>query len=288
MKSIAIEVTERAFLPESYAYRDYFRKYGYKCDFVEKGSKDVLNYDAVMLFHGFHPFWRKYPPFVIGEYHSLSVGRFSRLKDLVKRLFNVRAEFNVFLNDDVRRKMWFSGDENYILRSMGYSKADFGSFKDETKKFDVVYCGSYRDGLWDVVKKLAELDLSIAVVGSEVPFLHSKIMSFGRKTPKEARKIISQAKVGLNYNPNVFPLNIQDSTKVIEYCAAGLGVITNRYKWVDEFEDSRGATFLSLDSVNTKNDVLEFNFKVPEVDDLDWEVLLDRVDVMKNIENISF
>src|SRR5690554_7601990 len=128
INSIAIEITDKAFLPESYAYRDYFRQHGFACDFVEKGSPDALNYDAIMLFHGLHPFWRKYPKYIIGEYHSLSRGSYTRIKDFIKRLINVRADLYSFLNEDVRKKMWFSNETNYITRSMGFSSADFVEF----------------------------------------------------------------------------------------------------------------------------------------------------------------
>jgi hypothetical protein len=286
IKSIAIEITTNAFLPEAYAYRDYFIEKGFECDFVNKGDPSLLNYDCALLFHGFHPFWKKYPKFIIGEYHSLSTGRYNRVKDLVKRLLNVRSNIYIFLNDDVRRKMWFSNKINYTTRSMGYSEKDFESFKGEEKKFDVVYCGSYRKGLWEIIKKLADLGLSIAVVGPEIPFEHELITSFGRKEPVEARKIISQAKYGLNYTPDVFPLNIQDSTKVIEYCAAGLGVITNHYEWVKDFEMSRSASFLYLDLISKAGDVKSFNFINPDVSDLSWDDLMFRSGIFDKINEI--
>lgn len=284
IKSIAIEITTNAFLPEAYAYRDYFIEKGFECDFVNKGDPSLLNYDCALLFHGFHPFWKKYPKFIIGEYHSLSTGRYNRVKDLVKRLLNVRSNIYIFLNDDVRRKMWFSNKINYTTRSMGYSEKDFESFKGEEKKFDVVYCGSYRKGLWEIIKKLADLGLSIAVVGPEIPFEHELITSFGRKEPVEARKIISQAKYGLNYTPDVFPLNIQDSTKVIEYCAAGLGVITNRYKWINHFENIRKARFLSLEDVFNIEDVENFDFSVPDLKDLKWNKIISRSEILSMLE----
>lgn len=284
IKRIAIEVTTNAFLPEAYAYRDYFIEKGFKCDFVNKGDPILLNYDCVLLFHGFHPFWKKYPKFIIGEYHSLSTGRYNRIKDLVKRLLNVRSSVYIFLNEDVRRKMWFSNKINYITRSMGYSEKDFESFKNEEKKFEIVYSGSYRKGLWEVIKKLADLGLSIAVVGPEIPFEHELITSFGRKKPVEARRIISQAKYGLNYTPDVFPLNIQDSTKVIEYCAAGLGVITNRYHWVDTFEKSSNARFLTLSDIDSFKDVEAFSFVTPDVSYLEWDVIINESGLLKSIE----
>ena len=283
IKSIAVEVTNNAFLPEAYAYRDYFIEKGFKCDFVNKGDPILLDYDCALLFHGFHPFWKKYPKFIIGEYHSLSTGRYNRVKDLVKRLINVRSNIYIFLNDDVRRKMWFSNKINYTTRSMGYSEKDFESFKNEEKKFDVVYCGSYRKGLWEVIKKLADLGLSIAVVGPEIPFKHELITSFGRKEPVEARRVISQAKYGLNYTPDIFPLNIQDSTKVIEYCAAGLGVITNKYYWIDKFEKERNARFLDLESIDSVDVVRRFDFIIPDVLDLDWNSIVGKSEVLKKI-----
>lgn len=287
IKSIAIEVTNKAFLPESFAYRDYFREKGFECEFVTKGSTAILDYDAIMLFHGLHPFWCKYPNFIIGEYHTLSTGRYSRVKDFIKRLINVRSDLYVFLNEDVRNKMWFSNKVNYVTRSMGYNKSDFKEFEEEDKVFDIVYCGSYRSGLWKEIKKLAEIGFTIALVGPEAPFEHKNIKSFGRKNPKDARRIISQSKYGLNYTPDVFPFNIQDSTKVIEYCAAGLGVITNRYQWVNDFEAFRRASFLSLDSINNINDIEEYSFIVPDVSDLSWDVLMESSDIAYKITSFK-
>lgn len=284
IKSIAIEITDKAFLPESYAYRDYFRSQGFYSDLVEKGSDEAVNYDAIVLFHGFHPFWRKYPKFVIGEYNSLSTGKYNRLKDLIKRIVNVRPELYVFLNEDVRQKMWFSKRSNYVIRSMGYRKSGFEKCRFGMKEFDIVYCGSYRSGLLVHVQKLADLGFSIALVGFETEFKHEKVVVFGRMNIKEAHEKISQARFGLNYTPNVYPLNIQDSTKVIEYCAAGLGIITNKYKWVNEFEESRKAKFLDLYSIEKPEDVLGFNFSVPDVSDLEWEVVLKNTNFKKELE----
>ncbi len=287
INSIAIEVTSKAFLPESYAYRDYFRQHGFACDFVEKGSPDALHYDAIVLFHGLHPFWCKYPKFIIGEYHSLSTGSYSRIKDLVKRLINVRANLYIFLNEEVRKKLWFSKNTDYLTRSMGYNKADFEEFKSQNKVFDIVYCGSYREGLYAELTRLADMGASIALVGPENPIKHENITSFGRKIPKEARKIIAQAKYGLNYTPDVFPLNIQDSTKVIEYCAAGLGVITNRYQWVNAFEKQRHANFLSLESIRDISGIAEYEFIVPDVTDLSWDTLMEKSGIVSKIKSFT-
>lgn len=277
VKSIAIEITNNAFLPEAYAYHDYLVGKGFKSDLIEKGDPKILNYDAVVLFHGFHPFWKKYPKFVIGEYHSLSVGRFSRIKDFVKRLINVRANFYIFLNDEVRRKMFFTKGIPHVLRGMGFDKTHFEKYKGLPKIYDVIYAGSNRVGLVEKIEYLANLGLIVAVVGFEYPKGNKNVVSVGRVSPEEARRIISQSRFGLNFTPDVFPFNIQDSTKVIEYCGAGIGVITNRYKWVNEFELSRGARFLTLDDIKSKSDVMHFNHPVPNVNDLSWDRLSSTV-----------
>lgn len=277
ISKIAIEVTDHAFLPEAYAYRDYFQGLGYFCEFVEKGSEDVLSYDAVVLFHGFHPFWKKYPRFIIGEYHSLSTGRLCRAKDFLKRLLNVRSDFYIFLNESVRARMWHSQALPHAIRGMGFDKKQLALYKNEQKLYDVVYSGSFRKGVIEKVEYLASLGLKVAVVGFSYHADNPNIKNFGRVSPKESWRIITQARVGLNYTPDIFPLNIQDSTKVIEYCGAGLGVITNRYIWIDNFERKRNGRFLDYSSIKSLEDVKGFEFIVPDVSDLSWDKLTEEV-----------
>jgi hypothetical protein len=286
--SVAIEVTSNAFLPEAYVYRDMFIAKGFACDLVQKGSKIMNDYDAVVLFHGFHPFWKKYPQLIIGEYHSLSVGRFGWIKDILKRVFNVRASYYIFLNDFTRKRLFFSNKIPFSLRGMGYdsSNNDLGC---QHKEFDVVYCGSFRSGVIERVMYLADLGLRIAVVGFENQLNHQNVYFFGKVSSQEAARIMLKSKWGLNYTPDGFPLNIQDSTKVIEYCALGLGVITNRYKWVDRFEKDRCARFLDLDQVFSADDVKNFEFTVPDVSELEWsrnaEVLFDELNAQLALVN---
>lgn len=276
VKRVAVEITNKAFLPEAYVYEKRFLELGFRCELVYKDEYEVSDYDAVVLFHGFHPFWKKYPKFVIGEYHTLSVGRLSRVKDFLKRIINVRPDFLIFLNEDVRRYIWHQNFTPYALRGMGYNQKNFEGFGQIDKEFDIIYCGSEREGLIPHLERLASLGLCVAVVGFEFTSSFENLKCLGRKSPAEAHKLLSKSRFGLNYTPDVFPFNIQDSTKVIEYCGAGLGVITNRYSWIDEFERTRNARFMSLDAVRHKEDVLKFDFITPDVSDLQWEVVIEK------------
>lgn len=274
IRSVAIEMSEKAFLPEAYAYRDMFRGNGVKADLLHPGDSKIMEYDAVVLFHGFHPFWRSYPRYIIGEYHSLTVGRLGRFKDFLKRVFNVGSDYYIFLNDFVRQKMWFSRKGNMSLRGMGYN--DSHEFiGNEGKEFDIVYCGSYRDGLFDAIEKLVGLDFSVALVGVDQPFEHSRVKNFGKVHPDKALGIVSNSRFGLNFMPNVFPLNMQDSTKVIEYCGLGLGVITTDYPWVRSFQECTSGVFLYMDDIACRSDILNFNYVVPDVNDLRWGNVVD-------------
>ena len=283
IKRIAIEITNKAFLPESYAYRNYFRKHGYICNFVEKGMPEIMSYDAIFLFHGFHPFWKSYPKYIIGEYHSLSTGKFNRLKDFLKRLINVRPNIYSFLNENVRKKMWFTKNINYITRGMGVDDIGLEKFIDQPKIFDVVYCGSNRTGLFNEIKRIADMGLTVALIGPSEQIEHRNITSFGRRLPSEVKELITQCRYGLNYTPDVFPFNIQDSTKVIEYSAYNLGVITNRYQWIDDFERERSANFMNLESLKTKKDLDLYPFVIPNVADLFWGDLIDRTGLVNKI-----
>ena len=95
---------------------------------------------------------------------------------------------------------------------------------------------------------------------------------------------MASAKFGLNFTPDTFPFNIQDSTKVIEYCALGLGVVTNRYEWVDEFEERIEAKFLSFEAVDSCESVLSFNFEQGDIEKYSWENVISKSNLMSFIE----
>ena len=201
----------------------------------------------------------------------------------LKRLINVRPNIYSFLNENVRKKMWFTKNINYITRGMGVDDIGLEKFIDQPKIFDVVYCGSNRTGLFNEIKRIADMGLTVALIGPSEQIEHRNITSFGRRLPSEVKELITQCRYGLNYTPDVFPFNIQDSTKVIEYSAYNLGVITNRYQWIDDFERERSANFMNLESLKTKKDLDLYPFVIPNVADLFWGDLIDRTGLVNKI-----
>ena len=286
MYKLVIESSERAFLPEIRAYVEYFRRNEFEVVVAERREYLPSDFDVALLFHGFHPFWSEYPPVVVGEYHSLSVGRFGRVKDFVKRLLNVRSDLYVFLSGDMRRYMWFLESVRCAYRPMGHYSTTSERNQYAQKRYDVVYSGSIRPGVRETILYLAELGLTVAVVGEGGGLSHGNVTCFGRLDVLGSYEVIIQAKYGLNITPDIFPLNVQDSTKVVEYCALGLGVITNRYSWINGFELARGGRFLDISSVKDRSDVKEFDFIVPSVSDLEWSVVMNRSGIAEKLKSL--
>lgn len=279
MINVAIVKTKNCFLPEAVAYKK-------QIDLEEDMHSDIINfnqlnsdfYDASILFYGLRPFWKKYPPVIIGEYNSLSIGKFSKVKDILKRLLNIRPNHYMALNEKIVDHLHLPSSEGVTIRPMGYPEALVEKVSEYEKKHDVVYSGTLRAGTTEAILKLAAIGLNIAVIGDtgnhRSLFGIENITLYGRQPQERALEIMATARWGLNITPDIWPLNIQDCTKVIEYSALKIGTITNRYAWINQFEKDRQGRFLDIDSVSTKEAVINFNFKIPNVSDLTWESII--------------
>ena len=108
----------------------------------------------------------------------------------------------------------------------------------------------------------------------------------GRVERNQIPEYYSKCKVGLNFTPNIHPLNLQSSTKTIEYCAAGLGVLSSKYKWINNFEIDKKANFMWINDLKNKSDFDKFDFIIPDVRDLSWTNILEKCSFDKFILKI--
>ena len=115
---------------------------------------------------------------------------------------------------------------------------------------------------------------------------YNKIEFTGFQEYKYLPQIYQRAKYGLNFTPNLYPLNLQESTKTKEYCASGLKVVSNQYKWVSEFENLNKANFLWYDSTLTHEIIDNYDFKVPDVKKYSWNYIFNDIEFIKFINNI--
>ena len=291
MKKILMLSSGKAILPEINAYKKYITGY----QIVDSRELDIINFndfDLIWKFMGVD-FTRKKDLPVIHEYASLSTGKFPKLKNEIKRVFNIKPKVRIFLNKNVKNEFSFNDKIPYIYRDMGIDECFF--IKTEKKNYDFVYVGSMSNdrGIVNILEKFAQ-DLknsSLLMIGEPDKSLYesykkfSNIVFTGKLKYQDVPKIASQAEYAINYIPNKYPYNLQTSTKLLEYVAMDLKIITTDYFWVNEFEKNRKMKLyrISADSKNFNiNELKKFKFKNTDISDLQWKRIINN----SNINNI--
>jgi glycosyltransferase involved in cell wall biosynthesis len=88
-----------------------------------------------------------------------------------------------------------------------------------------------------LLQTLGQAGLSLLLVGDVPPALQERlatlghIQSTGRVPQEQVPAQLLRARAGLNLMPDVLPLSEQTSTKMLEYLALGLPVISKPYAW---------------------------------------------------------
>lgn len=286
---IAFVNSGKSYLPEIKAYIDYLNKRGYSAMEVYSDQKEVIEkFDIVWKFMGLDMKRDNKNQFYIHEYCSLSVGKFSKQKDLLKKYLNRKPAGRIFLNEELYQRMNFKDNLPFLKRDMGISQSFYTT--QDKKDYDFIYFGDTSNS-----RKLNFLlnnfktqnkDQNIILIGTISNELYrnfkntDNIIFTGKLSHEDVPAVASKAVYGINYVPDIFPFNIQTSTKLLEYCALGLKIITTNYNWVNQFEESRGARFLKVeeDLKNFTRDRIEkFDFHTPNVEDLKWENIFENI-----------
>lgn len=291
---IGIGLKENSYTPEAYAYERYLNKNNLQVELCLEKNLDPNN-DLNLYFMGLDPFWIKKTgkASIIHEYSSLSIPPYAKTKNYIKKLVNRKPSARIFLNSTVKNNLSLKDNVPYIFRDMGI---DNDLFQEPSKNpdFDIVYCGSIagRPGLIEEINRLASLDLTILVVGhvskQEKSFFNSSknIQFTGRVERNELASLYKKAKAGLNYTPNIYPFNIQTSTKTLEYLAAGLGVISNKYFWSNNFFVDKKNSVIWLDKLQSKNNFMDFSFEKQDMSRFHWDSILKQSKFIELIKNI--
>lgn len=277
---IGIPLSKNAYTPEAYAYEKYLSNLGWK---VQLDYELDPNNDLNLMFMGVDPFWKKGEgrALIVHEYQSLSIPPYSYLKDLLKKTINRKPSGRIFLNNIVQSNLSFKDNVPYIYRDMGVDEIFFQSTS-ENPQYDIVYCGSInnRVGLIECLLKIASLGYKLIVVGDISDDVKIKFSDFnnvtlyGRASRIQVADIYRNCRYGLNYTPDIYPFNIQTSTKTLEYLASGLRVISNKYYWSIHLSESFDIVWLNDFLVNKNNhnlneSVFDCNNKI-----LSWDELL--------------
>ena len=292
-----------SYLPELRAYSKYLsnKKDVSLFELETKNEEKNANYDIIWCFPGFYP--SRNDIFTVHEYNSLSTGRAPRLRNTIKRVINAKPDYRVFLNERVRRGFQFADQVPFSLRDMGVDDLFFEEPAQDTsadKEFHLVYMGSVTRsrGVDRFLKSVVDIGsrLKLLIIGEPEKEIYERFGSnpdikfTGRMTQDEIPKLATKAIAGVNWMPDIYPFNIQTSTKLLEYCALGIGVVTSRYRWAEEFSVDRGGRFLWADTGfgNVSPKTLEnFDFSIPDVSDLNWQTVIRTSGLFENIFRLA-
>lgn len=280
----------QVYLPEIKAYTTYLAKH--RPDVQVYESTDLKSYDSGdydVLWHFMGMDMNARGNYVVHEYNSLSTQPFATLKDSAKKLINAKPDQRVFLNRIVQTELAFKDGVPSYLRDMGIGAEFFNHQRAEAPKYDFILAGGLNRG--HIIRSALEHfdnympEARVLLVGNPPPvlrrhFKHNKnIIFYGRVSYDEVPHLMSQARYGLNLMPDVYPFNRQTATKVLEYAALGLQVVTTDYKWMRRFESRRKCKLFKLapDFSNFSMEALEaYDFIMPDVNHLGWDDLIEK------------
>jgi glycosyltransferase involved in cell wall biosynthesis len=277
----------KAYLPEIRAYEQYFSDKGSfeVCDCATLGQYSLKDFDVAWHFMGLH--FRRQVIFTVHEYQSLSCGSFTGTKNLVKRKFNAIPDLRLFQNEQIRSSLNFDDEVKYCYRNMGVDERFF--VQGGKKEYDFVYLGnvSRERGTYKLLDKFKTdiLSMKLLVIGEVPAEVYNRykaaahITFSGRIDYYEVPKLAARARYGINYMENKRPYSMQTATKLLEYCALGLPVISTSYEWVNRFEKEQDARFYKIDENLNDFDIKAietFSYKIPDVEAYKWRNIIDR------------
>lgn len=288
MTNILFERRPNVYLPEITAYIQYLQAHFSDVkayDSLSIEDPDPKTYDVVWRFMGSD--MKGEGDYVVHEYNSLSTPPFAKFKNSIKKVINKKPNRRVFLNDEVKADFNFKDNVPSSIRDMGVAEEFF--VQDPDPEYDFVYVGSVHRGA--EVERILEYfagcarDLRILIVGSISPELrkrfspHSNIKFAGRVVYEEVPKYMAKGRWGLNLVPLHYPYTHQSATKVLEYCALGMPIVSLQYSWIEQFIEQRGGSvfYLERDYKNLNfNNLENFDFKTPNVEDLRWNNIIQN------------
>jgi glycosyltransferase involved in cell wall biosynthesis len=163
----------------------------------------------------------------------------------------------IFLNENVKKGFGFNDSVDYCYRDMGIDE-NFLDCKASAvdKEYEFVYVGavSKERNIDKLLKRFAERQIGkILLIGNIDDEIYREFKKYkniifvGKVSYLEVPKIASKAVYGVNFIPNKYPYNIQTSTKLLEYLALGLKIVTTDYKWIRDFEAKYNCSFFKVD-----------------------------------------
>ncbi|MBS1948640.1 MAG: hypothetical protein JST47_12820 [Bacteroidetes bacterium] len=287
---------QKAFLPEVEAYQNFFSALHIETMVAKPGSAGNMNADVEWHFMGTDMEKRKHGAIRIHEYASASTGTFQSIKNHSKKILSAKPDYRLFLNEYVKKKFRFTDKVPFGFRDMGVS-SDFLHFNQRAikKEFDFVYAGSVSADR--KINKLLQCfstgglkNKSLLVISRHYGQLaknhqqYSNIRFAGAFAHSQMPVQISRSRFAIDFRVDEEPHNQQTSTKLLEYAALRIPVITSNYKWVRAFQKKCGGNFFYLDedlSNFTWENISSFAYSFPDLSDWRWENQIRKSGVLE-------
>jgi len=241
-KSVHFVHSGHAYLPELAAYQQEISRRGHEAHVHSDPATVPDNADVVWWICG--RVSRRHTRRLKGsqhvhEYASASVAPLAWLKDRVKQITHPQPDHRVFQSEWLRQRMGLDDTVPYSLRDMGVPAHFLSAQARGATDVDLVYLGEM-SRLMQFVPTLQAIDqagLRLLLIGQIPPQLQTvidrlqNVQTTGRIPQDEVPVQLLRARAGVNLVPNVLPLSAQTSTKLLEYLAVGLPVISSPSAW---------------------------------------------------------
>lgn len=230
----------KANYPEISAYHSYFsEKFNVTSGTLEQYSflKDKKN-TILWCIMGFYP-KKIEAKYVIHDYRSLSVGKFPKTKDKIKKIANTKPNLRIFQNQLMENVMCFTDGTPSILLPMGVPDWIFELTPDPNlPKGTYCYIGEISrergmDRVIEAFTKNMPTDQTLVLVGHPEETIHEKyknienIIFTGKMPQQEALKIVLNCEYTICRIPTRYPYCYQMPTKYLEYAALGKPILCN-------------------------------------------------------------
>ncbi len=294
--TIAFIHPHKAFLPEIDAYIDFFSTYQIKTIVARPEETGRTSADVEWHFMGTDMTKRKTGNIKIHEYASASLPPFRKIKDFIKKQLNTRPDFRLFLNKYV------SGQFNY-KDTVPFGFRDMGVYIDNRSgpesQYDFIYCGSVGKDMHidKLLRCFTKNDLSnqkLLVLSKDYAHYKQRYQrntNISFKGPVDKHDVagyIRSAKFAINYKPDFAPHNHQTSTKLLEYAACRVPVVTSDFPWMRHFQKKYGGNYFYLQkdfSNFNLEDVRRYEYAFPDLKEWSWENQIRRSGILQFLQS---
>lgn len=226
--------------PEIAAYKAFFDQ-RFKTQETHPDQIATIESPEKTIFWFLMGFYRARPAgagLVVHDYRSLSIGRTRLLKDFLKRRLNARPDIRIFQNEALRTSLSFADDVPSVLLPMGVAP-DLLAFRGARgEALDFCYIGvlSKERKSWRMIDSFLRrfgAQRRFDLFGKAEAFLIARyknnpnVVFRGRLPQAELFAKIAGARVGVNYFPCHAPHKYQTPTKMLDYAALGLRILSS-------------------------------------------------------------